>query len=150
VVLQEVHFFRLKNNITEVTKYFKTNCTFKNKNERFLQSRWKRLFCCYRYILFQCCQLAEISTAKHKRGRIKISAAGKIRGRIFCRFVKNWPKSGRTFFGCATHIKALIIGRNGLFNTLMNSTFCYFFAAEVFLKQPQYKDIVCCRIFRLI
>jgi hypothetical protein len=35
----------------------------------------------------QCCQLADNLAAKYKSGPIKISAAGKIRGRIFCRFV---------------------------------------------------------------
>jgi hypothetical protein len=32
----------------------------------------------------QCCQLADISAAKHNSGPKKISAAGNIRGRIFC------------------------------------------------------------------
>jgi hypothetical protein len=46
----------------------------------------------------QCCQLAEMSAAKHKSGPIKISAAGQIRGRIFYKFCKKWQKRGRTFF----------------------------------------------------
>jgi hypothetical protein len=71
----------------------------------------------------QCCQLADISAAKHKSGPIKISAAGKIRGRIFCSFVKKWQKSGQTFLKCALHIKTLIICRNRLTNLQMYSTF---------------------------
>jgi hypothetical protein len=31
---------------------------------------------------------------------IKISAAGRNGGRIFCRFFKKWQKSGRTFLLC--------------------------------------------------
>jgi hypothetical protein len=46
----------------------------------------------------QCYQLAEISAAKHNSGPIKISAAGRNSGRIFCRFFKKWQKSGPTFF----------------------------------------------------
>jgi hypothetical protein len=66
--------------------------------------------------VIQCCQLAEISAAKHKSGPIKISAAGRNSGRICCRFFKNWQKSGRTFLLCALHLKALIICRNRLVN----------------------------------
>jgi hypothetical protein len=46
----------------------------------------------------QCCQLAEMSAAKHKSGRIKIAVAGKIRVRIIGRFIKKKQKSGQTFF----------------------------------------------------
>jgi hypothetical protein len=45
----------------------------------------------------QCCQLAEISAAKHKSGPKKISAAGQISGRIFYKISKKWQKRGRTF-----------------------------------------------------
>jgi hypothetical protein len=45
----------------------------------------------------QCCQPAKISAAKHKSGPRKISAAEKIRGRIFCRITQKWQKRGRTF-----------------------------------------------------
>jgi hypothetical protein len=48
-------------------------------------------------IHIQCCQGAEISAAKHKKGRKKIGGAGKVRGRTFAWFVKKGPKRGRTF-----------------------------------------------------
>jgi hypothetical protein len=57
----------------------------------------------------QCCQLAEISAAKHKSGPLKISAAGRNCGRMFGRFLKKWQKSGQTFIVCVLHIKAFII-----------------------------------------
>jgi hypothetical protein len=60
--------------------------------------KFLRWLCVQRQALQQCCQLAEISAAKYKSGPIKISAAGKISGRIFGKFIKKWPKSGRTFF----------------------------------------------------
>jgi hypothetical protein len=46
----------------------------------------------------QCCQLVNISAANDKSGPIKISAAGKIRGRIFGRCFHKWPKSGQTLY----------------------------------------------------
>jgi hypothetical protein len=48
----------------------------------------------------QCCQPAEISAAKHKSGPRKISAAEKIRGRIFCRITEKWQKRARTLKVC--------------------------------------------------
>jgi hypothetical protein len=45
----------------------------------------------------QCCQLAYISAAKHKSGPIKISAARKIRGRIFADLSKNGRKVAELF-----------------------------------------------------
>jgi hypothetical protein len=49
------------------------------------------------FSVHQCCQLADISAAKHKSGPIKISAAGKIRGRIFADFTKNGRKVAELF-----------------------------------------------------
>jgi hypothetical protein len=46
-------------------------------------------------------------------------------------FVKNWPKSGRTFLNCVIHIKAFIIARNRPFNTLMGSKFVLLFGQQV-------------------
>jgi hypothetical protein len=40
----------------------------------------------------QCCQKAEISAAKHKRGRQKLCGAWKIWGRILGRFAKKGRK----------------------------------------------------------
>jgi hypothetical protein len=47
----------------------------------------------------QCCQGAEISAAKLKKGRNKFGGAGKVRGRTFTQFIKKGPKRGLTFFG---------------------------------------------------
>jgi hypothetical protein len=47
---------------------------------------------------YQCCQGAEISAARHKRGRTKWCGAGKVWGRTFGRIIKKGPKRGRTFF----------------------------------------------------
>jgi hypothetical protein len=46
----------------------------------------------------QCCQGAEISAAKHKKGRKNFGGAGKVRGRTSARFIKKGPKRSRTFF----------------------------------------------------
>jgi hypothetical protein len=39
----------------------------------------------------QCCQGAEISAAKLKKGRKIFGGAGKVRGRTFTRFIKKGP-----------------------------------------------------------
>jgi hypothetical protein len=52
----------------------------------------------------QCCQLAEISAAKHKSGTIKIAAAGRNGGRIFCRFFQKLAEKWPNFFAvCSSH-----------------------------------------------
>jgi hypothetical protein len=53
------------------------------------------------------------------------------------------------FLKCVFDIKVLIIGRNRLFSTIMNSTFLLLFGAEVFAKQLLCKDNVCGLIFLL-
>jgi hypothetical protein len=73
----------------------------------------------------KCCQLAEISAAKHKSGRQKISAAGKICGRISGRFFEKWPKSGRT--------SSLLAEIDNSIH-LRNQLYSYCFAAEAFVK----------------
>jgi hypothetical protein len=100
---------------------------------------------------FQCCQLAEISAAKHKSGLTKISAARKIRGRIFYRFAKNWQKKGRTFFKSlfftqkATFLQKYTVQYTYLLN------FCLTFVRwESFNRQTNHDSMrknVCGRIF---
>jgi hypothetical protein len=64
----------------------------------------------------QCCQLAEISAAKHKSGPKKILAAGQISGRIFYKISKKWQKRGRTFSEACSEYKRLDFYRNIPFN----------------------------------
>jgi hypothetical protein len=45
----------------------------------------------------QCCQVAEISAKKLKRGRGKKSA-GKVSGRILAEFYQKWQKRGQRIF----------------------------------------------------
>jgi hypothetical protein len=47
----------------------------------------------------QCCQGAEISAAKHKKGRKLLGGAGKVRGRTFARFSKKGRKGAELFLG---------------------------------------------------
>jgi hypothetical protein len=53
----------------------------------------------------------------------------------------------RTFLNCIFHRKDFIVSRKTLSSTLMNSSFFYYFAAEIFLKQVLWKDNVCGLIF---
>jgi hypothetical protein len=55
----------------------------------------------------QCCQLAEISAAKHKSGPIKTQRPEEMGGEILVD-LKKWQKSGQTFLVCVLYIKALI------------------------------------------
>jgi hypothetical protein len=69
----------------------------------------------------QCCQGAEISAAKLKKGRPKFVGAGKVRGRTFTRFIKKGLKRGRTFLDLVFHkiiyISCQILGlQTGLLN----------------------------------
>jgi hypothetical protein len=45
----------------------------------------------------QCCQVAEILAAEHKRGPTKIPAARKICGRIFFKYAKKERKGAELF-----------------------------------------------------
>jgi hypothetical protein len=58
-------------------------------------SAWKELVTGARGV--QCCQLADCSAAKVKRGRIKSGAAGQTCGRILAGFEQKGPKRDQTF-----------------------------------------------------
>jgi hypothetical protein len=46
----------------------------------------------------QCCQVAEISAKKLKKGRRKIKLAGRICGRILAKFYQKWQKRTGEYF----------------------------------------------------
>jgi hypothetical protein len=70
----------------------------------------KYVFRCFN----QCCQLAEISAAKHKSGPIKISATGRNSSWIVSRFSKNGRKVAVICLLRVLHIKPLNICRTRL------------------------------------
>jgi hypothetical protein len=53
---------------------------------------------------------------------------------FFAGFYNNGRKVAELFLKCVVDIKASIIGRNRLFETLMNSSFLFIFWPEVFEK----------------
>jgi hypothetical protein len=96
--------------------------------------------------MVQCCQLADISAAKHKSGPIKIWAAGKIRGRknprpnyllICLKLAEKWQNFLKVY--------SLHISLDNLI--IWIDIFCFYFTAEFFVKQSLWKGKVCGRIF---
>jgi hypothetical protein len=72
----------------------------------------------------QCCQLVEISSAKHNIGHIEILAAGQICGRIFVRFTKKGQMGAELFY-------ALFIKENPYF---MHHLFNLFFFTIIYIS----------------